>query len=129
MKAKKLKELLKEQELFDGEFTEQDKELYQALFTGLSKEPEVDIPMNFADNIAAKVTAKATLWSDVKLYAFYSGLFLFLTGICVVFFGLDTSTSGVQTQNFLTTNFPLIILGALTYFVIQTLDRVLIKGR
>ncbi|MFT6205789.1 MAG: hypothetical protein ACJA1O_003414 [Spirosomataceae bacterium] len=129
MKAKKIEELLNEQELFDGEFTEQDKELYQAIFTDLSKEPEVNIPMNFADNIAAKVTAKATLWSDVKLYAFYSGLFLFLTGVCVVFFGFDTSTSGVKTQRFFIQNLPLIVLGAVTYFVIQTLDRVFVKGR
>jgi hypothetical protein len=129
MKAKRLEELLNEQELFDGEFTQKDKELYQLLFTELSDEVDVKIPMNFADKVANKVMAKATLWSDVKLYAFYSGFFLILTTLCFTFFGFDTTASGKQTQNFLSGNLPLIFIGTLVYFVIQTLDRVFVKGR
>jgi hypothetical protein len=129
MKAKKLEELLNEQELFDGEFTQEDKDLYQLLFTELSDEPTVQIPMNFADKVVNKVMAKATLWSDVKLYAFYSGFFLVLTTLCIAFLGFDTTASGKQAQNFLSGNLPLIFTGTLVYFVIQTLDRVLVKGR
>lgn len=129
MKAKKLEELFKEQELFDGELSLEDKELYELLFTELNEEPNVQIPMSFADNVAAKVTAKTTVWVDIKLYALYSGLFLFLIGVSIAFFGLDTSASGKQTQHFFTGNLPLIILGTLTYFVIQTLDRILVKEK
>lgn len=129
MKANKIAELLNEQELFDGELSPEDKALYELLFAELNEEPNVQIPMNFADKVATKVTAKATLWADVKLYAFYSGLFLFLTGVCIVFFGLDTTASGKQTQRFLSGNLPLIFLGTLVYFTIQTLDRVFVKGR
>jgi hypothetical protein len=129
MKAKKLEELLNEQELFDGEFTQEDKDLYQLLFTELSDEPAVQIPMNFADKVVNKVMAKATLWSDVKLYAFYSGFFLVLTTLCIAFLGFDTTASGKQAQNFLSGNLPLIFTGTLVYFVIQTLDRVLVKRR
>lgn len=129
MKARKLEELLHEQELFDGELSQEDKALYELLFTELNEEPNVQIPMNFADKVATKVTAKATLWQDVKLYAFYSGLFLLLSTLCIAFFGLDTSASGKQTQVFLTGNLPLIFMGTLVYFIIQTLDRVFVKGR
>ncbi len=129
MKAKKLEELLNEQELFDGELSQEDKALYKLLFTELSEEPDVKIPMNFADKVSTKVTAKAALWQDVKLYAVYSGLFLLLSTLCIAFFGFDTTASGKQTQDFLAGNLPLIFVGTLVYFTIQTLDRVFVKGR
>jgi hypothetical protein len=129
MKAKRMKELLQEQAVFEEQLTQEDRKTYEALFERLNEEPDIYIPMNFADNVAGKITAKATLWADVKLYAFCSGLFLFLIGISIAFFSFDTSTSGRQTQNFFIGNLPFIIFGTLTYFIIQTLDRVLVKGK
>ena len=129
MEAKRIKELLDEQSTFDGRLTTDDENAYKVLFETLNEEPDIHVPMNFADKVASKVMTRATLWSDVKLYAFYSGLFLFLLGIAVVFFGFDTTASGQETQNVFIENLPLIILGTLTYFVIQSLDRMLVKGR
>lgn len=129
MKTRKLAESLEEQERFDGEFTPEDRKLYELLFDELNEEPTIEIPSTFADEVAGKMIRKATVWEDIKLYGFMSALFLTLVAVCVAFFGFDSTASGQQTQSFLMNNIPFIIIATLTYFVVQTLDRVLVKNR
>ncbi len=120
---------IKEQEEFDGvPFSKEEKAFYESLFAELEKEPELSIPHSFSEKVARKAYKRANIWQDVKLYAFYSVLFVCLVGLCVLFFALDTSTSGQKNFQNLTWFFSLSLVASLVYFVVQILDRILVKG-
>lgn len=127
MKTGRLKELLEEQELFDGEFTEEDKRLYEVLFNELNEEPTIEIPFNFADQVTQKIIRKSMIRENIKVYALVSSIFLAFIAICVIAFGFDTTAAGQRNQSFLVQNLPLFALGAVVYFVVQTLDRIFVK--
>lgn len=103
-----------------------DRELYALLFSELEKKGEVSIPNDFAMKVAAKQGKKDSLWFDIKLYAFYAGLFMALIGIVLVFFSFDKSQIGSSFAKSLSSNMIYIALVCFGYFIIQTLDRVLV---
>jgi hypothetical protein len=126
----KKKDWLKEQEGFSNEpLTSLDKELFEKVFESLDSKVGIFIPETFAFRVVQKQVQKESLIADIKLYAFYAFLFTFLLCVCILFFQFSDSDSGLNSARLILDNFGLILSGTFIYFVIQTLDRVLIKTK
>jgi hypothetical protein len=126
----KKKDWLKEQEGFSNEpLTSLDKELFEKVFESLDSKEGIFIPETFAFRVVQKQVQNESLIADIKLYAFYTFLFTFLVCVCILFFQFSDSNSGLNSARFILDNFGLILSGTFIYFVIQTLDRVLIKTK
>ena len=123
----KKEDFLKEQESFDNEMlSEKDMEIYALIFKELKEDKSPEIPMDFSVRVAQQGLKKRHVLEDVKWYAFYSILFVLLLFMAFTFFSFGSS-------DILSKSFAMIpfmgygVAGALVYFLVQSLDRWLIR--
>src|SRR5690606_29364519 len=103
---------------------DRDKEIYDLIFEEIEKQWLPETPMNFSIEVSKKEVARRNRLRDIKLYAFYAGLFLFLVAVSLFSF----SYSSIQLEwKDIAGVMSTCTAAALLYFTIETLDRLLVR--
>ncbi len=103
---------------------DQDKEIYDLIFEKIEKQWLPETPMHFSIEVSKREVARRNRLRDIKLYAFYAGLFLFLMAISLFSFSYSSiqikwkDMAGIMSS---------CTAAALLYFTIETLDRLLVR--
>ncbi|MFT5885044.1 MAG: hypothetical protein ACI9IP_001504 [Arcticibacterium sp.] len=126
---KKEKWLLEQEDFENTAFSEDDADLHKLIFKTLSTKAKLEVPDRFASKIVLKKMRQEMVWQDVKVYVFYASLFLILVFVGFGFMSFDSSPSGRAMLIKFSSYLSYFVLAALGYFFIQTIDRILVKGR
>jgi hypothetical protein len=131
MKQKKnISDLLKEQAEFENEaFDSKDQKIYEMIFEELSVKPELDIDVFFAQEVVEVIEKQEEVKAKIWMYATHSMFFVLMCGVIFGTIFYLKKSSNVFLLESLSANFVYLLLGTFVYFVIQTLDTLLVKNK
>ena len=118
-------EWLKEQmSLENRELTEQEKMTYELLFKELKKEPEISPRQDFSMKVSQKAFKRQVYIQRIRLYAFFSVLFVAFSFLSSLFFSFDQKDLQVNSfLDFRNHYYLTTIFMAVVYFAIQSIDQ------
>ncbi len=106
-----------------GEMSSADRDIYRLIFQEMEQEPLPEVPAGFSIHVAAKETKRRSRLRDIKLYAFYAILFVFLVALSLSF---SLMYSPQKNLNDVMQTIQISLAAALVYFLIETMDRLLV---